>query len=47
MTTLTKCGLKNEYEVKEWSDLDTIDPNYGIKFKNMIYQDEPVFQEII
>ena len=32
-----------EYEVKEWSDLDTIDPNYGIKFQNMIYQDETRF----
>ncbi len=32
-----------EYTDKEWSDLDTIDPNYGIKFKNMIYKDKTKF----
>ena len=32
-----------EYTDKEWSDLETIDPNYGIKFKNMIYKDKTKF----
>ena len=32
-----------EYTDEEWSDLDTIDPNYGIKFKDMIYKDKTKF----
>lgn len=29
-----------EYTVKEWTDLDTIDPNYGMVFQDLIYQDK-------
>lgn len=32
-----------EYTVDEWKDLDTIDPNYGMVYKDLIYKDKTLF----
>jgi len=33
-----------EYTIKEWKDLDTIDPHYGMVYKDLIYQDKTLFE---
>ena len=32
------------YSTKEWEDLETINPNYGIVFNNLVYRDNSLFE---